>query len=144
MWWLWFLCICRKDITLCYHISKHKPGALNTYLDIAPCLPGFKTPFQVTSKQQEFDSRFGVVRKTVVLLNKYNFKMEKEEFFLAAPSRWLADSYRPGIRDGECEFIKRNPLKLRDSLESLGNPSFAHTAHYRKMMLCSILAGVTN
>ncbi|KAL5253857.1 hypothetical protein ACHWQZ_G013584 [Mnemiopsis leidyi] len=43
---------------------------------------------KVTSKQQEFDSRFGVVRKTVVLLNKYNFKMEKEEFFLAAPSRW--------------------------------------------------------
>lgn len=43
---------------------------------------------QVTSKQQEFDSRFGVVRKTVVLLNRYNFRMEKEEFFLAAPSRW--------------------------------------------------------
>ena len=43
--------------------------------------------FQVTSKQQEFDSKFGAVRKTVVLLNKYNFHMEKEEFFLAAPSR---------------------------------------------------------
>ena len=42
----------------------------------------------VTNKQEEFDTKFGSVKKTVNILHKYKFDIEKEEFFRACPSRW--------------------------------------------------------
>eukprot|EP00116_Pleurobrachia_bachei_P003043 sb/3463305/ len=83
---------------------------------LSPSLSG-----EVTSKQKEFDSKFGAVRKTVILLNKYNFHMEKEEFFLAAPSRW--SNLRAKVVLAKQRIAPK--MQLRSEQISRSSPSYA-------------------